>query len=127
MESLEFVNSLKDTLITYTCERGTFDTTIQHAYTKEMEQLETGLQELAQYRALAEQIGCPLEVYAQLKYDTHIFDQDGVKWFLEAISKDNYITTIRIVRGEEKAESLYKQFKLSDYKKTFWLKQDRSE
>lgn len=124
MESLEFVNSLKDTLITYTCERGTFDTTIQHAYTKEMEQLETGLQELAQYRALAEQIGCPLDVLAKLVLQNCFYD--GNKYIRADIG---------FVNEEEDKEAGYRvgesamgeDFWIKDYKKTWWLKQDRSE
>ena len=97
-------------------------------YTVKKEKKFKAFDKLGEMESLLEQIGCPLEVDAELlKYDTLIFDQDGVKWFVDAILKDNYITTMRVEMGEKKAEFLYKQFKLSDYKKTWWLKADRSE
>ncbi len=136
MESLDFVNSLKDTLITYTCERGTFDTTIQHAHPKEMEQLEKDLQELAQYRALAEQIGCPLEVVFRALKDGFYVDKEQVEkqpaWEnnkgLTKIGSSKYFRlnmwykTIEVER-----EIHYLEVELSDYKKTWWLKEDKSE
>ena len=128
MNSLEFVNGLKDTLITYTSDKGTFDTTIYHYHTKEMDQLEKDLLELQKYKESEKDIGCPLKVYTKLKYDTSIYDENGVKWYIEAISKDNFISAVRIVKENgDYAETKYKFFELSEHKKTWWLNEDKSE
>ncbi len=136
MESLEFVNSLKDTLITYTCERGTFDTTIQHAHLKEMEQLEKDLHELAQYRALAEEIGCPVDVLHKALKDGFYVDMTQVKkipnW--EEPTGIKYIGCPKYFRFNLWYKTIevdrfghYLEVQLKDYKKTWWLKADRSE
>lgn len=83
--------------------------------------------ELQTYKKLEEQIGCPIEVYVKLKYDTNFFDRDGIEWFVEAISKKNIICATRFNISTSPMKAEYKYFELKDYKKTWWIKEDKSE
>lgn len=105
---------------------GKYEDLMEKYAIESVEYLEQCIKRSDKYGELAEQIGCPLEVYAQLKYDTPIFDQNGDKWFIEAISRTNVIHAVKI-NHEKKIHFEDKWFNVSDYKKTWWLKEDRSE
>ena len=79
-----------------------------------------------EYKALEEEIGCPLKVYVQLKADKKIYVQIEGK-----IIPMNIQTTHRgvldLYRVNEVGDFSCHIEKFNNYKKTWWLKADRSE
>lgn len=99
---------------------------------KELNIVKKDLQELAQYRALAEQIGCPLEVLAKLVMGAEVYfeNHDGETEALdEAIELNIDTNTNKPCMGNYLPQLPKGVDKLlfCDYKKTWWLKEDRSE
>ena len=79
------------------------------------------IDEVKEYRQLEKELGCPLEVRCKITNGLSIYDKEGNRWIISQIeetyidvysSKDSYYTMI---------------FPYRDYKKTWWLKEDRSE
>ena len=79
-----------------------------------------------EYKQLEEQIGCPLKVYVQLKADKKIYVQIEGK-----IIPMNIQTTHRgvldLYRVNEVGDFSCHIEKFNNYKKTWWLKADKSE
>lgn len=84
--------------------------------------------ELLKYKQLEQDLGCPLEVIFKALKDG-FYDEYGAlykvgefyldyNWLLSNPS-DKYLTF--------NVEGTYFEFKLNDYKKTWWLKEDKSE
>lgn len=91
---------------------------------------------LGKLEDLEEQIGCPLEVYTKLVYDTPVYDLNGNKGFVQTVKKYEVDARIRVKRyvvdviyfsNEKGAKDVVRGFPLEHYKKTWWLKADRSE
>lgn len=76
---------------------------------------------LNKYEQLEQELGCPLDVREQA-FKKGFYDINGNYFTCE-----HYVPFLKqmhtngIMRGEEK------RFKLEDYKKTWWLKKDKSE
>ena len=68
------------------------------------------------YKKLEEEIGCPLDVFVKLHNIANIYDKDGKQHKIKKVQGDVVIVD---------SETIY--FSLSEYKKCFWLKEDRSE
>ena len=74
--------------------------------------------ELYTYKKLEEEIGCPLEVRCKLFIGVTIYDKNGNSKDIEEICKSCFGAS----DGKEIIYCFY-----SNYKKTWWLKEDRSE
>lgn len=77
--------------------------------------------ENSKYKQLEKEKGCPLEVYYQIITGRKnlIYDELGEVCVIKFI-KDDYITVDIRFKGTF-------NFKISDYKKTWWLREDRNE
>jgi len=73
----------------------------------------------AKYKDLEEQIGCPLDVVFKLLNQDYYYDELGHIWHLEFINLKNGATQFG-AKGNVPQD-------LKNYKKTFWLKKDKSE
>lgn len=76
---------------------------------------------LGKLEDLEEQIGCPLEVRCNLYEGQHIFDKDGVEFVIRQIGKHDFYK-INVYPPHLKSIEYMK-----GYKKTWWLKEDKSE
>ena len=79
--------------------------------------LQQAVQRLEAIDQLQEQLGCPLEVFVKLHEISHIYTNYGKVKILQ-ILKDS----IAVKENETK-----KFYYLSEYKKTWWLKETREE
>lgn len=75
--------------------------------------------EFNEYKQLEEQIGCPLETYVKLHNKAHIYDAKGKSLKVLHIMGDTVV--VRKIPGRKIFLLLNK------YKKTWWLKADKSE
>lgn len=86
--------------------------------------------ELHRYKKLEEEIGCPLEIRCKLKTDQYIFDKYGEPYQIKTFYENFFI--VRYRGKEERLEEFgyygaITDFPYSEYKKTWWLKADKSE
>ena len=77
--------------------------------------------ENAKYKQLEEELGCPLEV-REKAFDNGFYDVDGNHYFCE-----HYVPYSKAMHTRGIMNGTSKSFKLKDYKKTWWLKENRSE
>jgi len=75
------------------------------------------LQIVGQLEDLEEEIGCPLEARLKVNHNTAIYDVSGEEYIVEFVEKD--IFTVYAI--------FYMSYRWEDYKKTWWLKKDKSE
>ncbi len=90
---------------------------------------------LAKYRKLEEQLGCPLEVLVKAIKNGIWFinEDDKLEYIDEALCFNTKLNTDKLVfdnygyycKNIEKLKG--NQIYLEDYKKTWWLKEDKSE
>ena len=73
--------------------------------------------ELINYKKLEEQIGCPLEVRCKITTDTMIFDAEGNSFEVSYIDINNFTAIM---------DDYEFNFEYKDYKKTWWLRKDKS-
>ena len=76
---------------------------------------------LNKYEQLEQELGCPLDVYVKLHKIAKIYDEKGNPLKIKQIIDEN------IVISTKKEINGYKLIPLNCYKKTWWLKEDRSE
>jgi uncharacterized protein YjhX (UPF0386 family) len=76
---------------------------------------------LGKLEDLEEQLGCPLDVYYKLHNKAHIYDSFGTPLRILNVLADTIA-----VRPETFKEG-HCFFYLKDYKKTWWLKENREE
>lgn len=84
----------------------------------DLEYLERCIIDHDKYGELGEQLGCPLDVYVKATINGIIVDGE---WFSVKIHKDNNGYYFALSNGSAFP------FYLSSYKKTWWLKKDKSE
>ena len=77
------------------------------------------INKLGRLEDLEEQIGCPLDVVFKLLNQDYYYDELGHIWHLEFINLKNGATQFG-AKGNVPQD-------LKNYKKTFWLKKDKSE
>lgn len=87
--------------------------------------LTLAIDKLGKLEDLEEQIGCPLDVRCKLTYDSHIYDEDG-RSYTEIIMFKDYILAYD-GREDENGMLEATRFEWKGYKKTWWLKEDKSE
>ncbi len=81
--------------------------------------------ENARYKQLEEQIGCPLEVRCKVVSDSHIYDENGIEYDVVYIHKEYFDCEDPL--DNDIGYTKLCAFEWKDYKKTWWLKADRSE
>ena len=77
--------------------------------------------EVKEYRKLEEELGCPLEVRCKLCDGTLIYDKDGKSMVMEHIGEHDFYA-VPIERPH-----IPRLMYIKGYKKTWWLKADKSE
>ncbi len=86
---------------------------------------ENGLDDITDYvgelEDLEEQIGCSLDV-REKAFKDGFYDIDGNHYICE-----HYVPYLKSMHTRGIMTYTEKHFKLKDYKKTWWLKEDRSE
>ena len=70
---------------------------------------------------LEEQIGCPLEV-RERAFEKGFYDENGNHYTCE-----HYVPYLKEMHTRGIMTHTHKRFKLTDYKKTWWLRKDKSE
>lgn len=81
------------------------------------------INKLGKLENLEEQLGCPLEVRCKITTDTTIYDVNGNSYEIEYIHSNDFTTCLNGGFG-----SAYDfDFKYNEYKKTWFLKKDKSE
>ena len=75
---------------------------------------------LGRIEDLEEQIGCPLEVRCKLRNDGVIYNATGIGIGVEMIFENGFV-------GYNALSNKMEYYYYNDYKKTWWLKLDRSE
>ena len=88
-------------------------------------QLDSALEELSQYKQLEEQIGCPLEVVGKLRKANHIYRDDGLAFGFIGINFNDEDKLI--LYNDDECNIFTSDLRLTDHKKTWWLKEDKSE
>lgn len=78
------------------------------------------LQVIGKYEDLEEQIGCPLEVRCKIVLRALIYTDDGSDWIVQNVLDKYFWASCN-------TEYSNANFSWKDYKKTWWLKADRSE
>lgn len=76
---------------------------------------------LAKYRKLEQELGCPLEVREQA-FNNGFYDESGNHYICE-----HYVPYLKAMHTRGMMNGNSKSFKLSDYKKTWWLKKTKEE
>ena len=94
-------------------------------YTVKKEKKFKAFDKLGKLEELEEQIGCPLEVRCNLDINNKIFDRFGNEYIAKSIGKKDFIAYD--AKKLEKNEIYRELFEWKEYKKTWWLKEDRSE
>lgn len=98
---------------------------------KDLEELDKLLTMATSYEELSKQVGCPLEVYVKLRYNTPIFDESGCWGILNYIDYNEklkvYYMEVVFFSKKEGCKNYVRSFLLADYKKTWFLRKDKSE
>ena len=82
------------------------------------------IDKLGKLEDLEEQLGCSLEVV--FKALGHcIYDEEGNAWYIEHYYQEHNVYQLHSVRNFGRIAD--KKFNTKDYKKTWWLKEDKSE
>ena len=79
---------------------------------------------LGKLEDLEEELGCPLEVLFKA-LGNNVYDETGKAWYIEHYYQEFRRYEIHSVRYYGKLCDM--KFKTKDYKKTWWLKADKSE
>lgn len=86
-----------------------------------LEYLEQCIKRSDKYGELEEKIGCPLEVRCKLYNGAIVYDEDGKSMGAEHIGKHDFYANL--IGGPYMPRLMY----MKGYKKTWWLKKDKSE
>jgi hypothetical protein len=92
---------------------------------KDLKELDKLLTMATSYEELSKQLGCPLNVYMQIEmYSVYgLYDEKGDFWKFDYVTYRHF----RCYRKNDKDEIIDKTFDVNGYKKTWWLKEDKSE
>lgn len=85
------------------------------------ELIDKAINKLGKLEDLEEQLGCPLEVREQA-FNNGFYDENGNHYICE-----HYVPYLKQMHTKGIMTHTEKRFRLKDYKKTWWLKKDKSE
>ena len=88
---------------------------------KVLDDVEQELEELSKYKNPEQELGCPLEV-REKAFKNGFYDVDGNSYFCE-----HYVPYLKQMHTTGIMAHTEKHFNLADYKKTWWLREDKSE
>lgn len=77
------------------------------------------------YHKLEEQVGCPLDVRCNVVCDSYIYDENGIQYKVAYIAKEHFDCEDPF--DNDMGYTKLCAFDWKDYKKTFWLREDKSE
>lgn len=77
------------------------------------------------YNNLTEELGCPLEVRCNVVCDSYIYDENGIQYKVVYVYKEHFDCEDPF--DNDMGYTKMCAFDWKDYKKTWWLKEDRSE
>lgn len=83
------------------------------------------LNKLGKLEDLEEEFGCPLEVRCKVTTGTYIYDENGNEYEVEFLYSLSFMATDG--KCDDNGITIEAEFLWKDYKKTWWLKEDRSE
>ena len=78
------------------------------------------VEELVDYKVLEQEVGCPLEVRLKITSSTIFWDDKGNPMKIYSIGEHEIV-------GHTLGDGYTNGYSYRDYKKTWWLKEDRSE
>ena len=87
---------------------------------KTSEAMHQVFEELYRYKKIEEELGCPLEVRCRLYDGAIIYDKNGRKMIVRDLGEHDFLA---YQIKEPFADLMY----IKGYKKTWWLKADRTE
>ena len=93
----------------------------KHALIKAQEDEEKNVM----YKQLREQLGCPLELIAKLKKANYIYRDDGLEFGFIGINFNDEDKLI--LYDDDEWNTFTSDLRLSDYNKTWWLREDKRE
>jgi hypothetical protein len=76
---------------------------------------------LGKLEDIEDELSCPLEV-REKAFNDGFYDNEGNHYFCE-----HYVPSLKAMHTRGILTNTHKSFKLKDYKKTWWLKEDLSE
>lgn len=85
------------------------------------ENINKALEKLSCLEDLEEALGCPLEVREQA-FNNGFYDENGNHYICE-----HYVHYFKQMHTKGIMAHTEKRFRLKDYKKTWWLREDKSE
>ena len=80
---------------------------------------------LGKLEDLEEELGCPLEVRCKVVCDSYIYDENGIKYEVVYVYKEHFDCEDPF--DNDMGYTKLCAFDWKDYKKTWWLKEDKSE
>ncbi len=91
----------------------------------DIDYLEKVYNKLGQLEDLEEELGCQLEVIKKLRKANYIYRDDGVGFGFIGINFNDEDKLI--LYNDDECNTFTSDLRLADYKKTWWLKEDKSE
>lgn len=98
---------------------GQLEDLLQSYNVEDLEELDKLLEMATTYEKLSKQLGCPLDVRLQIVNGATVYDNYGNAFKIEFVAEGIFIGF--------RTKSGGTSFKYTDYKKTWWLKKDKSE
>ena len=80
---------------------------------------------LGKLEDLEEELGCPLEVIKKLRKANYIYRDDGLEFGFIGINFNDEDKLM--LYNDDEWNTFTSDLRLADYKKTWWLKEDKSE
>jgi len=119
MSDREFINNLISVYFSNATDphQAALDNAVVNRLNDIANKLEKQEKENAKYKKLEEQLFCPLEVRLKVTHNTSIYDVEGNEYIVSHIDKEVF----------EVYAIFYMTFRWEHYKKTWWLKKDKSE
>jgi len=87
--------------------------------------IKTELEYADKCRKLEEELGCQLEVIKKLRKTNYIYRDDGVGFGFIGINFNDEDKLI--LYNDDECNTFTSDLRLVDYKKTWWLREDKSE
>ena len=95
---------------------------------KYVDDLPDAIDKLGELERFARNIGCPLVIRCKLYNGTEIYDKNGKQYIIKYISRLDILSCVSAEDYDNgKKVEVYDNFKIEEYKKTWWLKSDMSE
>ena len=95
------------------------------AYYENLASYSECVEKLGKLEDIEEQLGCPLEIISKLRKANYIYRDDGLSFCFIGIDFNDEDKLI--LYNDDEWDTFTSYLRLADYKKTWWLKEDKSE